>query len=184
MNVSFIGPMSEPPVSETPVGPNRSTGFAALDAIAESPTMAVVFASVLQVCVPRICDAASVTIVTDDGSEFRASWPAETETETEAGGVAELRAECLVGPDRIAIAFDSQSEGLAESYRGVLTMLFRDTRPGTTSFLLGQLIIERARAVLERERRSVESQLLRAQVRDLQRAAVRPRIHRCQGAVR
>lgn len=182
MNVSFIGPMSEPPASETALVPGRSTGFAALAAIAESPTLAVVFASVLQVCVPRICDAASVRIVTDDGSEFRASWPADTENE--AGGVAELRAECLVGPDRIAIAFDSQSERLAESYRGVLTMLFRDTRPGTTSFLLGQLIIERARAVLERERRSVESQLLRAQVRDLQRAAVRPRTHRCQGAVR
>jgi hypothetical protein len=124
----------------------------ALDGLVGSPDPAVVFASLVRVCVPDVADAAVVrmTAVADPVEQLE---PLE-----------EVSRDTVCAP--IAV---SPVDGVPE-VRGVLELHFADRHPGPAEAAVGRLVVDRAVALVQRERAAAATEKVRAQVDALGRA--------------
>jgi hypothetical protein len=112
----------------------------ALDDIVSSAEPAVVFASVVRLCAPLICDAATVAVRESDKDGYAIAWP--------PGG-----ADVHVGlrhSSVVAKVGGTETDQHA-AYYASLTLHFTRVAENTDQ-VMGQLIVERAAATIERER--------------------------------
>jgi len=118
----------------------------ALDGLVASADPAVVFASLARVCVPAVCDVATVRI-------------ADAVNLTHG-----LSGDSVFVPIGIP-----PIDGL-ERYQGVLQLRFDGRSPGATDAAVGRLVVDRALALIDRERAAVATARTLAQVNALERA--------------
>jgi hypothetical protein len=112
----------------------------ALDAIVSSAEPAVVFASVVRLCAPLICDAATVTIRESDKDGYAIAWPPDV-----AGVNLQIRQRSVV----VGISGTKTEEHAG--YHASLALYFTRAAESNDQ-LLGQFIVERAAARVEHER--------------------------------
>ena len=128
--------------SNYPSGDGRTATLAAvlesLSGLVRSAEPAVVFASLVRLCVPSVCDAATATIRGEDENVHAVSWPREA----------------LKGPNSrrgvVATEFEAPATTDHPGYHGVLSLGFGS--PDRSHAFLAQLLVERAMATVERER--------------------------------
>jgi hypothetical protein len=124
----------------------------ALDGLVASAEPAVVFTSVTRLCVPLLCDAASATIVTADQQAYQTKWPWH-EADPDAALVSRTMAgRQLVSHNAVLTPIAGLSTEGGPDYRGVLALNFHTSSPSPSHAVLAQLVVERAVAVIERER--------------------------------
>jgi hypothetical protein len=146
-----------PPAAHPPPAPAAETGLpdvvALLQSIIASPEPAVVFSSVAQVCVPRICSSIIVAIADERGYVI----------ENQPVPRPQLRTDCLDDQDVVVVFGDiriartsvvTEIHGPATAshcaYEGVLVLNFSQPKP--TQAVLGQLIVDRANALIDHKR--------------------------------
>jgi hypothetical protein len=123
-----------------------------LDGLVASAEPAVVFTSVTRLCVPVLCDAASATILTDDQQAYQTKWPWH-EADPDAAQVGRTMAgRQLVSPNAVLTPIAGLSTEGGPAYQGVLALNFHTSSPSPCHAVLAQLVVERAVAVIERER--------------------------------
>jgi hypothetical protein len=133
--------------SSRPV-PSAATLVTALSSLVVSAEPAVVFSSVVRLCAPLICVAADALISEADKPRYAVAWPrpaAEFDHRSQTCNVT-----AIIGAETADHA----------GYEGALVLHF-DEVPGEHEALLAQLIVERATAVIERER-LIESVAIRS----------------------
>jgi hypothetical protein len=127
--------------SHAPAGPARDAPLAAvlesLTGLVRSAEPAVVFASLVRLCVPSICDAATATILGADQNVYAVSWPREA--------LKQPRSRRGV----VATEFEAPAWAGHPGYHGVLSLRF-DSQDRCHAFV-AQLMVERAMATVERE---------------------------------
>jgi ANTAR domain len=148
----LLSATARPPVSSS------STAVAALMGRLEpSPEPAIVFKSLTRVAVPVVCDASSVVITSEGQEPCRFS----CQVADSAGGAergSELRTDLdgiageLVTEDTIVLPINPTVPEGQVAYRGLLTLGFHGFRPTFAHLLIGQLLVERATALVQRER--------------------------------
>lgn len=129
------------------------------------------FASVARAAVPLLCDVCTVAISRDGEPPYQLSYPPAAPADTLAGSVAPLagavaaqttgaiiarainpHAAALVTDDTVLTPFSPPALDGEKGYRGVLALSYLGYRPTATQALIGQLLVERATAVVQRER--------------------------------
>ncbi|HEX8092787.1 ANTAR domain-containing protein [Jatrophihabitans sp.] len=125
----------------------------ALDGLVASAEPAVVFTSVTRLCVPLLCDAATATVLTADQQAYQTKWPWNQADLEDSALVREAMAgRQVISHNAVLTPIAGLSaEGLLD-YQGVLTLNFHTASPGPSHALLARLVVERAVAVIERER--------------------------------
>jgi ANTAR domain len=109
----------------------------AANSIASSAEPDVVFESLVQVCAPLVCDAATATVSGPDGRIYATTWP---------NGALNHRAQ----PDSVVTDFVAPACGDYAGYHGLVSLRFgHQVENGP---LIAQLLVERALANVERER--------------------------------
>jgi len=116
-------------------------GLRALDNIVSSAEPAVVFASVVRLCAPLICDAATVAVGESDKDGYAIAWPR---------GAAEVHVG-LPPHSSVVAKVDAVETDQHAAYYAILTLHFTRAAEDTDQILV-QLIVERAAARIERER--------------------------------
>jgi hypothetical protein len=114
----------------------------ALDAMVASAEPAVVFTSAVRLCVPLICDIATVTMTGPEQQAYAITWPRNT---TDQAPTTTVRA-----------LITGQPTGEHPGYRGTLTLHFRSL-PTEERAVLAQLVVDRATALVHRERLAAAS---------------------------
>jgi hypothetical protein len=109
----------------------------AANSIASSAEPDVVFESLVQVCAPLVCDAATATVSGPDGRIYATTWPK---------GALNHRAQ----PDSVVTDFVAPASGDHAGYHGLVSLRF--ARQSEHGPLIAQLLVERALANVERER--------------------------------
>jgi len=134
-------------------GPGLEPILRALDGLVASAEPAVVFTSVTRLCVPLLCDAATATLMTADQQAYQTAWPWNDVDPQDCALVAEAMAgRQVVSHNAVLTPIAGLStEGLLD-YQGVLALNFRTSSPGPSHGVLARLVVERAVAVIERER--------------------------------
>jgi hypothetical protein len=112
----------------------------ALDTMVASAEPAVVFTSAVRLCVPLICDVATVTMNAEDQTSYAITWP-RTVTEQHRWAPATTVRTAITGP--------ATEEHPA--YSGTLTLDFRSL-PTDDHPALAHLIVDHATALVQRER--------------------------------
>jgi ANTAR domain len=112
----------------------------ALDTMVASAEPAVVFTSAVRLCVPLICDVATVTITADDQPPYAITWPRN---------MTEQRDWVPTTTVRTAITGPATEEHPA--YSGTLTLDFHSL-PTDAHPALARLIVDHAAALVQRER--------------------------------
>jgi hypothetical protein len=142
----------------------------ALASLVGSAEPAVVFLSVMQVCVPRICVSAAAaiaeagertyTVVSPRSPNVRSavSRPLDPHRVLAFGGIE-------VAPDSVVTEIHGPATSSHSSYEGVLVLTF--ARPGPTDALLGQLVADRAVSLIALERLQELAETRRVQVDNL-----------------
>jgi hypothetical protein len=105
--------------------------------LATSADPDVVFESLVQRCAPLVCEAATVTVSRLDGRIHAASWP--------LGAISRWSQSESVVAD-----FNAPASGDYAGYHGLVSLRFG--RRDESGPLITQLLVERAMAVVERER--------------------------------
>ena len=125
----------------------------ALDGLVASAEPAVVFTSVTRLGVPLLCDAATATVLTADQQAYQTKWPWNAADPEDSALVREAMAgRQVVSHDAVLTPIAGLSaEGLLD-YKGVLALNFHTSSPSPSHGVLAQLVVERAVAVIERER--------------------------------
>jgi hypothetical protein len=123
--------------------------------LVSSPEPTVVFASLVQLSAPLVCDAATATVSEPERSVHATSWPA-----------------CDVNqrsrPESLVTAFDAPASGDYAGYHGIVSLRFRlldESRP-----FIAQLLVERAMAIVERARLVESAQRCEATADQLERS--------------
>ena len=121
----------------------------AADSLVSSPEPEVVFESLVRLCAPLVCDAATATVSTADGRIHAATWPyGELPHWSQSGS--------------IVTEFDAPAAGGRAGYHGLVSFRFRLTDERQP--LVVQLLVERAMANVERARMVEEAASWRATV--------------------
>jgi len=125
----------------------------ALDGLVASAEPAVVFTSVARLCVPLFCDAAAAVLTTADQQAYTTRWPwSEAGPEDSALLREAMAGSQVVSHDAVLTPILGMSTEGVLDYQGVLTLTFHTTSPSPSHRLLARLVVERATAVIERER--------------------------------
>ncbi len=125
----------------------------ALDGLVVSAEPAVVFTSVTRLCVPLLCDVAVATITTADSQAYQVKWPwTEAALEDSDNVRAAMAGQQVLSHNAILTPIMGTSTEPQLAYRGVLTLVSHQGQPGQGRALLARLVVERAVAVIERER--------------------------------
>jgi hypothetical protein len=137
----------------TDVGSDLEPILRALDGLVASAEPAVVFTSVTRLCVPLLCDAASATVITADEQAYTTKWPwNEADPEDSVLIRKAMAGRQVVGYNVILTPIVGRSTEGVPDYEGVLALNFHTSSPGPSHGALAQLVVERAVAVIERER--------------------------------
>lgn len=162
-------PSAQPP---DPSAADATRVLAALEGLVTSAEPAVVFTSLVRQCVPLICDSATAVIKDAAGGAYRVSWPRPN---SDAGTVgADAGATSLKESGRTLFVLSGASADSAAvarltddavlipitpsvldgepEYCGTLELRFAGSKPTAMHALLGQLVLERAIAVVHGER--------------------------------
>jgi hypothetical protein len=110
----------------------------ALASMEKSAQPAVVFSSLVQLCVPTICELARVTISGADGQVHAVSWPRDSVKQDEP----------RLAP--VVVPFDAPATEDHEAFHGEATFGFA-TGDSAQPFI-AQLVVDRAMATVDRER--------------------------------
>jgi ANTAR domain len=125
----------------------------ALGGLVASAEPAVVFTDLTRLCVPLLCDAATATVLTADQQAYQTKWPwnaAEPEDFALVGKAMAGRQ--VISHNAVLTPIVGRSaEGIID-YQGVLALNFHTSSPSPSHGVLAQLVVERAVAVIERER--------------------------------
>ena len=134
-----------------PVGASVAKTMRTLTKIVASAEPAVVFTSLVRLCVPEICDAATVTICEDGGPTYGLSWPREPEA---------------IRPDEgcVLTSISGRASEFHSAYVGVLTLSY--SRPQVIGdSVVARLLVQRAVATIAQERFSESGRTLRPYAR-------------------
>ncbi|HEY0167042.1 MAG TPA: ANTAR domain-containing protein [Jatrophihabitans sp.] len=124
----------------------------ALDGLVASAEPAVVFTSVTRLCVPSLCDAATVAVMTAEHA-YKTAWPWNGAHHEDPALLRQAMAgKQVVSHNAVLTPILGRSIEGVPDYRGVLTMAFHTLSPSAHHGVLAQLVVERAMAVIERER--------------------------------
>jgi hypothetical protein len=141
--------------------------LAALEPLVTSAEPAVVFTSLVRQCVPLICDSATAVIMDAAGGAYRVTWPrpdSETGiTGTDAASLKDAGRTPFVLSDANGVGVQLTDDAVLipitppvldgePEYCGTLELRFSDSRPTAMHALLGQLVLERAIALVHAER--------------------------------
>jgi hypothetical protein len=110
-----------------------------LGAMVASVEPAVVFTSAVKLCVPLICDAASVTLTGSEQQPCDITWPRNTTDH------------CHPPTATVRTLITGQSTEEHPAYGGTLTLHFQ-TPPRDDHAVLSQLVVDRATELVQRER--------------------------------
>lgn len=129
------------------------------------------FASVARAAVPLLCDVCTVAISRDGAAPYQVSFPGVASADSLAGSAAALagaaaaqsvgaiishainpHSAALVTDDTVLTPFSTPASEGEKGYRGVLAQSYLGYRPTATQVLIGQLLVERATAVVQRQR--------------------------------
>ena len=97
----------------------------------------VVFESLVQRCAPLVCEAATATVSRLDGRIYATTWPMGAPSHWSQ-------------PQSVVVDFNAPASGDYAGYHGLVSFRFRrqdESRP-----FVAQLLVDRAMAVVERER--------------------------------
>jgi len=149
------------------VGSSASAVAALMSKLEPAPDPAVVFKSLTRALVPVVCDVSTVVVTCEGQEPCRFS----CHVADSAGGVVFDGADGRVGPtgekfradldgvvgqlvteDTVVLPISPTVTEGQIPYRGVLTMGFYGFRPTLAHLLIGQLFLERATALVQRER--------------------------------
>ena len=97
----------------------------------------VVFESLVQRCAPLVCEAATATVSRLDGRIYATTWPVGVPTHWSQ-------------PESVVIDFNAPASGDYAGYHGLVSFRFR--RRDENGSFIAQLLVERALAVVERQR--------------------------------
>lgn len=126
----------------SPTRPGRDASLTvvldALTGLVSSAEPAVVFASLVRLCVPSVCESANATVLGADENVHAVSWPRES------FGQPHSRRGVVV------TEFAAPATAEHPGYHGVLSLRFA-SRDRSHAFI-AQLLVERAMATVERER--------------------------------
>jgi hypothetical protein len=109
----------------------------AASSLAVSPAPEVVFESLVRLCAPLVCDAATASVVTADGTVRTMSWPDE--------GFAPRPQ-----PEHVVVEFDAEETGDHAAYHGLVSLGF--CHPHERHPFVVELLVDRAVANVERAR--------------------------------
>jgi hypothetical protein len=139
--------------SSADVGSGLEPVLRALDELVASAEPAVVFTSVTRLCVPLLCDAATATVLTADQQAYQTKWPWNATDQQDCSFLEEVMASRqLVTHNAVLTPIVGRSTERAPDYQGVLALNFHTSSPSPSHGVLAQLVVERAVAVIERER--------------------------------
>jgi hypothetical protein len=113
----------------------------ALEGLVASADPTVVFTSVARLCVPLLCDAATVTIRTADQQPYQTTWPEEA-----------MVGEAITTSAAVLTPITGMNTEGGSDYHGVLALHFHTSSPSPGHGVLAQLVVDRAVAVIERAR--------------------------------
>ena len=134
-------------------GPGLEPVLQALDGLVTSAEPAVVFTSLARLCVPVLCDAATITVTTADQLAYQAKWPWNVANPEDSGLIRQAMAgRQVVSSDAVLTPILGRSTEGVPDYRGVLALYFHTAPPTPVHSVLAQLVVERAVAMIERER--------------------------------
>jgi hypothetical protein len=114
-----------------------STVMQAANSLARSADPDAVFESLVQRCAPLVCEAATATVSRLDGRIYATTWPA---------GALQRRSR----PVSVVTEFNAPASGDYAGYHGLVSLQFAhqdESRP-----FIAQLLVDRAMAMVERER--------------------------------
>ncbi len=125
---------SSPSAPDTPL----AVVLESLVTLVESPEPAVVFSSLVRLCVPSICASASASILGSDQNVYAVSWPR----------MAHEHADSRHG--LVTTEFEAPETSDHPGYHGVFSLRFDS--PDHSHAFLARLLVERALATVERGR--------------------------------
>lgn len=143
------------------VSSSASAVAALMGKLDAAPDPAVVFKSLTRAVVPVVCDVCTVLVTSEGQEPSRFSCHvADSAGVAEVSGIStdKTRADLdgivsdLVTEDTIVIPINPTVAEGQIPYRGLLTMKFYGFRPTLAHLLIGQLLVERATALVQRER--------------------------------
>jgi hypothetical protein len=120
-----------------PSDPSLPVVLDALAALASSTEPTVVFSDLVQLCVPTVCDAATATITGPDEKVYAVSWPRDAANHDDAR-------------PSVVTHFAAPTAGDQAGYHGMMALWLGPGSPSAR--FLGQLLVERAIATVERAR--------------------------------
>jgi hypothetical protein len=120
--------------------PTLSAVLRGLDTMVGSAEPAVVFTSAVRLCVPLICASATVTMAGPDQPAYAITWPRNATDHRHPSAATTVRTPITGEPTEQHPA-----------YRGALMLQFQ-APPGDQHAFLAQLVVERATALVHRER--------------------------------
>jgi hypothetical protein len=135
-----VGDMTQTRTVETTVEvPDTSLSLVihAAEAIVSSPEPGVVFESLVQLCAPLLCDAATATVSTPDGRICATTWPLGAPTH-------------WAQPESVVTDFNAPGSPDYAGYHGLVSLRF--SHPHESQPFAVQLLVERAMANVERAR--------------------------------
>lgn len=142
-----------PPRTSADLSPGLAPILQALDGLVASAEPAVVFTSLARLCVPVLCDAATITVTTADQLAYQAKWPWNVASPEDSALVREAMAgRQVLSHNAVLTPIRGKSTDGVLDYQGVLALNFHTSRPSPSHSVLAQLVVERAVAVIERER--------------------------------
>jgi hypothetical protein len=170
---STAGTFQLPPADRLAVQADPGIELAAvlrsLDSLSASADPMVVFTEVARLCVPLVCQAS--TVLFSGAEPYSVSWPQFGADLAEATVTGRNRSrtvtltkdaqlgdggQLLAGPrltkDAVVTPILPATIDGEPDYRGVLIMKYPDASPSAAQVVLGQLIVDRALAIVHRER--------------------------------
>ncbi len=127
----------------------------AASALASSAEPDVVFESLVQRCAPLVCEAATATVSRLDGRIHATTWPMSALSHWSQ-------------PESVVTDFDAPASGDYAGYHGLVS--FRFPREEESGPFIAQLLVDRAMAIVERERLLEAAASRRAVADHLERA--------------
>ncbi len=135
------------------MGPGLEPILQALNGLVASAEPAVVFTSLARLCVPVLCDGATITVTTADQLAYQAKWPWNAVNPEDSVLIRQaMTGRQVVSSNAVLTPILGMSTEGAPDYQGVLALYFHTASPTPSHSVLAQLVVERAVAVIERER--------------------------------
>jgi GAF domain-containing protein len=123
--------------------------LATMDQLLCSADPAVVFSSVARLCVPILCDVATVTMAEDGQQPYSIRWPSPGPRDTTPDDVVADNGEAH---HRVFVPIRSRAPEEADRFSGTLELRYDGYEPSPGQEMLALLVAERASAVIDQER--------------------------------